>query len=554
MRNFEIAEKLNLLGTLLEIHGDNSFRAKSYSIAAFTLEKLDVELSDIPEGEIFALKNIGEVMGKKILSLLHTGKLDALSKMVAKTPPGVIQMLEIKGLGPKKIHIIWKEMGIDTLEALEAACAANQLASVKGFGAKTQESILQAIRFYLSNQNLWLYSQLNEVQSAMDAALQTMFPNEKFIATGEYRRQLEVLEKLEWVTTVKPLVLQQLVSDTLLLHTSSSDATVFITPQNQTFCFYHSEPQNFWKKVFETSCSTEFLQTWQQKFPLDKQYHSEEEIFSTHHLSFIPSPLRESPSIIAKAAAGPLPQLIQPSDIKGLIHSHSRWSDGIETIETMAEACTAMGLEYMVISDHSKTAAYANGLTEERITEQHAQIDSLNERLNPFRIFKGIESDILNDGSLDYADDVLQTFDVVIASVHSNLSMEKPKAMKRLLAAIENPYTNILGHMTGRLLLKRTGLEIDHEKLIDAAAANNVVIEINANPRRLDIDWRWIHYALEKGVLLSVNPDAHAIGEIGYTKFGILAAQKGGLPKENNLSSFSLKQFEAFIEKQRTKR
>jgi DNA polymerase (family 10) len=220
----------------------------------------------------------------------------------------------------------------------------------------------------------------------------------------------------------------------------------------------------------------------------------------------------------------------------------------------MAFAAKQKGLQYLVISDHSKTAFYAQGLTEDRLIAQHKEIDELNIKLAPFKIFKSIESDILNDGSLDYSNDVLATFDVVIASVHSNLKMKEDKAMMRLINAIENPYTSILGHMTGRLLLSRNGYPVDHKKIIDACAANNVVIELNAHPKRLDIDWRWIHYCLEKNVLISIDPDAHSINGFNDIHYGVLAAQKAGVTKENNLSSFSLAEFEDFIKQQHTKR
>ena len=248
-----------------------------------------------------------------------------------------------------------------------------------------------------------------------------------------------------------------------------------------------------------------------------------------------------------KAKKNTLPKLIQPEDIRSIIHSHSNWSDGANTIEEMANECIKRGLEYLVISDHSQTAFYANGLKEERISEQHRYVDELNAKLNPFKIFKSVESDILNDGSLDYPVSVLKTFDLVIASVHSNLKMTEEKAMTRLLKAIENPYITILGHMTGRLLLSRNGYPVDHKKIIEACAANNVVIEINAHPRRLDMDWKWIDYAIEKGVLLSLDPDAHALDGFDDVKYGVLAAQKGGMTKENNLSSFGLKEFEDWL-------
>ena len=272
-----------------------------------------------------------------------------------------------------------------------------------------------------------------------------------------------------------------------------------------------------------------------------------EDVFTSRKLNFIPSFLREKSAVIERAKNQKFDGLIQPADIKAIIHSHSDWSDGSNTIEQMANACIKKGYEYLVISDHSKSAAYANGLQEDRIKQQHIYIDELNRKLAPFKIFKSIESDILGDGSLDYSDDLLSTFDLVIASVHSNIKMQEDKAMTRLLKAISNPHTTILGHMTARLLLSRPGYPVDHKKIIDACAKHKVVIEINANPRRLDMDWYWIDYALDKGVLLSIDPDAHDIDEFDNCRYGVLAAQKGGMRKENNLSSFSLKAFEKFI-------
>jgi DNA polymerase (family 10) len=246
--------------------------------------------------------------------------------------------------------------------------------------------------------------------------------------------------------------------------------------------------------------------------------------------------------------------VIQPGDIKSIIHSHSDWSDGSNTLEAMAKAAIDKGFEYLVISDHSKSAFYASGLSEERIKAQHHYIDELNSKLAPFKIFKSIESDILNDGSLDYSDAILSTFDLVIASVHSNLKMTEEKAMMRLMNAIENPYTTILGHMTGRLLLSRKGYPVDHRKIVDACAANNVVIELNAHPSRLDIDWRHIEYALEKNVLISIDPDAHFIEGFDDIRYGVLAAQKALVTKANNLSSFSLQEFEAHLAKKKSSR
>jgi DNA polymerase (family 10) len=308
--------------------------------------------------------------------------------------------------------------------------------------------------------------------------------------------------------------------------------------------------QHITKRQFLTTGSIEFTDAFQKAFPNINYEVSEndESVFVEAKIPFIHPCLREKETIIELARSNKLPDLIQPEDVCSIIHSHSNWSDGSNTIEEMAEECIKRGLEYLVISDHSQTAFYANGLKEDRIREQHKQIDILNARLKPFKIFKSIESDILNDGSLDYPEAILKTFDLVIASVHSNLKMPEDKAMKRLITAIENPYTTILGHMTGRLLLSRYGYPVDHKKIIEACAANHVVIELNAHPRRLDIDWKWIDYAIENGVLLSINPDAHALSGFDDVKYGVLAAQKGGMEKKNNLSSFSLMQFENWLE------
>jgi DNA polymerase (family 10) len=312
---------------------------------------------------------------------------------------------------------------------------------------------------------------------------------------------------------------------------------------------YSCDKIPFMQQVFLMSCSDEFATAFLQQFQSINyaECENEEAVFRSAGIHYIPPFQREFTHAIDKAKQAALPALLQVKDIKGIIHSHSNWSDGGYTIEEMAKAAIAKGFEYLVISDHSKSAFYANGLQEERIKEQHLYIDQLNQQLAPFKIFKSIESDILNDGSLDYSNAILSTFDLVIASVHSNLKMSEDKAMLRLITAIENPYTTILGHMTGRLLLSRKGYPVDHKKIIDACAANNVVIELNAHPSRLDIDWRHIEYALEKNVLISIDPDAHSLDGFDDIQYGVLAAQKAMVRKENNLSSFSLLELEAFL-------
>lgn len=557
MTNEAIAANFSLLSKLMDIHGDNAFKAKSYASAAFSIDKLPVELSTLSHDKIFVQKGIGESTGKKIIEQLETGRLSVLDEYLSKTPEGIIEMLGIKGIGPKKIATIWKELEIETLGELLYACNENRLTLYKGFGEKTQHNIREAIEFYFNSLGSYLYQQMEEFEPKASEKLFQSFPGEQFLSTGAYRKQHEIVDILEWVTTAS---LEQLKSF-FIQHqfTIVSEKTSYLSVkaiENVTLGFFIASTDTYFQQQFETSCSDAFLLAWKEMYPsyASTKYPSEEAIFEQAGIAYIPPYYREDPSVLEKAKKQSLPVVIQPEDIKGIIHSHSKWSDGSHSLEEMAKAAKEQGLEYLVISDHSKSAFYASGLAIERVIAQHQQIDELNQQLGSFRIYKSIESDILNDGSLDYPDEILATFDLIIASIHSNLKMPQDKAMMRLINAIENPYTSILGHMTGRLLLSRNGYPVDHAKIIDACAANDVVIELNAHPRRLDIDWRWIGKALDKGVLISINPDAHAIDGFKDCRYGVLAAQKAGLTKEQNLSSFSKEQFEAFLVQQHAKR
>ena len=552
--NYAIADQFSLLSKLMDIQGENSFKSKTYSIAAFNIEKLTVQLSEIPQDKIFSLKGIGESVGKKIIEILKEGHLKLLEDYVEKTPPGLIEMLSIKGLGPKKIATIWKEMEIESVGELLYACHENRLARFKGFGEKTQKNVEDSITFYLKSQGSHLYAEIESYALTIDKLIKNAFTSQQFQITGTFRRQSEIIEKLEWVTTTSIGDLDDYFKkNDYLVEESLANSAGYKGTEHVLLQFYSVAEDQFHAKIFETSCSREFLEAWNKH--LDKTItdtqSSEEKIFSDAKLPFIPPYMRENASIIEQAAKKDFSSIIQPADIRGIIHNHSTWSDGSHTIEAMAQGCIDKGYEYLVISDHSKSAFYAKGLFEEQIQAQQQQIDELNNKLAPFKIFKSIECDILNDGSLDYSNNILTTFDLVVASIHSNLKMSEEKAMLRLLNAISNPYTTILGHMTGRLLLSRPGYPVDYRKIIDACFEHHVTIEINANPRRLDMDWKWIDYALEKGVLLSIDPDAHSVEEFAVVKYGVLAAQKGGLPKEKNLSSFSLKEFESFLVKRR---
>ena len=536
--NDYIAEQFSLLGKLMDIHGENSFKTKSYSVAAFTLEKLPNPIQDIPAAKITSIKGIGDAIGKKIQEILETGELRLLQQYILNTPPGVIEMLQIKGLGPKKIATIWKEMEIESVGELLYACQENRLLLYKGFGEKSQNSVREAIEFRLRHIGSHLYAEIEPYALQLESALKNAFPTAQLALSGELRRQLEIITKLEFVTTAAPEATEAFIS------ANPTDEVVAIA-------FIHCTPENFIHTLFETSCSGEFLEAFRERSnpapnPAPNPA-SEEVLFEQASLPYIP-PFRREQRIALEKPAIPV---LQPGDIHGIIHSHSKWSDGSNTLPEMAAACIEKGFEYLVISDHSKTAGYANGLKEDRVQAQHAEIDELNRKLAPFVIFKSIESDILGDGALDYSNDVLSTFDLVIASVHSNLKMTEEKAMSRLIRAIENPYTTILGHLTGRLLLSRPGYPLDHKKIIDACIANHVVIELNAHPRRLDMDWRWIGSALDKGALISIDPDAHSINGYKDIRYGTLAAQKAGLTPDKNLSSFTLDQFNSFLQERK---
>ncbi len=537
----------------MDIHGENSFKAKTYAIAAYHVENLTEQLSTTPIEKIPVIKGIGESTGKKIIELLETGSLQVLQEMISKTPTGVIELLNIKGIGPKKIHTIWKEMEIESIGELLYACQENRLRLYKGFGEKTQQNIIETIEYYLHNQGSYLYPQVEAVVPQIITYLEKLFGKGNVFITGAYNRQVEIIDAVEFVVNcsneqVKPKFASANPPELL---EETADSLLYKLLNGLRLKLY-TGTANFQKRRFTSSGSEEFIAAFEQQFPGIDYSNGDEAIFEQAKTSFIPYCLRESAAIIEKAKIIKIPDLIQPSDIKGIIHSHSNWSDGSYKIEEMAKAAKEKGFEYLVISDHSKSAFYAQGLNEERIAAQQRYINELNDKITGFRIFKSIECDILNDGSLDYTNAILSTFDLVIVSVHSNLKMNEEKAMNRLLKAIENPYTTILGHMTGRLLLSRKGYPVDHKKIIDACAANHVVIELNAHPSRLDIDWRHIDYALQKNVLISIDPDAHTIEGFDDIRYGVLAAQKAMVTKEQNLSSFTVKQFESYIEKVRS--
>jgi DNA polymerase (family 10) len=479
--------------------------------------------------------------------------LAVLDKLLASTPPGILDMLRIKGIGPKKIHTIWKEMGIESLGELLYACRENRLKLYKGFGDKTQQNIIENIEFYFKHMESYLYAQALTFLPSVNALLEKEFGASAIMLTGAMARQLEVIDHLEFaVAAAHETILGKMTASGYKVKTEDKENGILFTHEESiNTLLYPCQKETLAPTAVLRACSPEFAAILVKNGPVTEA-KSEEDYFKKAGIPFIPAPRRENPSLIRTMnSSSPPPPPIESKDIRGLIHCHSTWSDGGNSLEELAEACREKGLEYMVISDHSKSAFYAQGLSEERIAAQQQQVDELNRKLKPFKIFKSIECDILNDGSLDYNNKVLSSFDLVIASVHSNLKMTREKAMERLLKAIENPYTSILGHMTGRLLLSRNGYPVDHERIIAACADHRVAIELNANPNRLDIDWRFIDQALEAGVYISINPDAHSVEGIDDILFGVLQAQKTTLSPSRNLSSLSLPELETYLEKRK---
>ncbi len=549
MTNKEIANTFQFLGNIMELHGENPFKIRSYSSAYITLRKYPTPLEELSLEELSAIKGVGKAISEKTRELVETGKIAALEKYLEKTPPGIQDMLRVKGFGPKKIKTIWKDLGVETVGELLYACNENRLVELKGFGQKTQEDLRQKLEYFQKSAGKYRYADIEPEANLIIDFIQKTLPEAAVSPAGALRRKSNIIEKIEVVVGFdgQPDVL--FADGTMEVVHRSDNIITAKTVHQTTVVVYHCSRAEFGSKLFRYSAAEPFLQAFLKRTTgLDfKELQDETAIFTKANLPFIAPEMREQEWALDLAARNALPTLVSPADIKGVVHAHSTYSDGLNTLQEMAEHARQLGYQYLVISDHSKAAFYANGLKEDRLEEQWAEIDALNQKLAPFKIFKSIECDILADGRLDYDDATLARFDLVIASVHSNLKMDEEKATDRILEAIKNPHTSILGHPTGRLLLSRLGYPLDHQKIIDACAEYKVAIELNANPYRLDLDWTWIPYALEKGVLISINPDAHSTEGINDIRFGVLSARKGGLSPDKCLTCFDVEQFEKWM-------
>ncbi|WP_140939447.1 DNA polymerase/3'-5' exonuclease PolX [Sphingobacterium lumbrici] len=556
MDNKSIAKVFKLCAQLMELYNENPFRTKAMGSAAFKIDKLPFSATDASLDQLSNQQGIGKSTAEKIKQVVTSGTFPDLENLLEKTPEGILEMLKIKGLGPKKVQIVWKDLAIESVGELYYACNENRLIEAKGFGLKTQEDIKRAIEFTIANEGWILYAKALPSANQVYTHLKNQLPAHRVSFTGEFRRKCEVLTHIELLSDASADQIYKAVEklNHEIILNEDTHSISFKDENNFSFVIYFTSEVEFAQELMITTGSEKHLELIRQIQPVIPVLGSEEEIYQQLGLRYIEPELREGLDEVELTKANLLPTLITFEDLKGTLHNHSTYSDGVHTLAEMARySKDELGLAYLGICDHSKTAVYANGLSIERLEEQWIEIDHLNETLAPFKIFKGIESDILSDGALDYPDTVLAKFDFVVASVHSNLKMEESKATARLIKAIENPYTTILGHPTGRLLLSRAGYPIDYKKVIDACAANHVVIEINANPLRLDLDWRWHRYALDKGVLLSINPDAHRTEGLLDMHYGVFAARKGGLSKEKCLNAYSLNDISAHFSAKKSK-
>lgn len=546
MSNREIIRLFALYAELLQLHKQKEGLASLLSGAGYRLRNFSEPILELSKQEL--AKQFKPDVIKVIDELKKSGTINDLEELIQLTPPGLFDMMRIRGLGGKKLSVLWKIARIDTMDALMEACKKNELTAIPGFGLKTQQNILQAIEAERSNRDRFHYATVADYADDLVVALQRTFSTKLISLCGEVRRQtltvsaIEIIAAIDWKKFNSPL-LRRL----LIVQASSKEQTSGHTLDEIPFIVYHVGKEDFHFQQFVRTGNESHVQKVVSKLQKATSFKTEESVYKTAKLPFVVPEMRED---VAEWHFKKSPtELLELMDIKGVVHNHTTWSDGVDSLDDFVNACKKRGYEYVVISDHSRNAHYAGGLKEDEVLLQWKEIDQFNKRDKKVKIFKSIECDILVSGDLDFSDEVLKQFDLVIVSVHQLLKMDEEKATRRLIKAIENPYTTILGHMTGRQLLIRPGYPVNFKKVIDACAANGVVIEINANPYRLDMDWSHIPYALQKGVMISINPDAHSIAEIDNIRWGVIAARKGGLTKEMTWNAMGLKQVERWLKR-----
>ena len=552
--NHDISDILSQYAKLYELHDGNAFKVRSLASAAYNIKKIGEPLSDLSEEELNKIPQIGKSLASKVYEITQTGSFKELEDLLEKTPKGVQDILRVKGLGPKKVEVLWKQVGITSIPELLDACRENRLVEIKGFGFKTQAQILSDIEFKFSNEGKFHWAKMENIVEFIDDFLNKSDKVLQFEVCGDFRRMNDIVNSIDYLIVCDDLqeISDELCNGNFELLDCTDEHYSLLYIEAVTINLYKCTYDDWGSQLLKKSSAPEHLELIGFE-KLEEGFDEEKKVYEALKLPFILPELREG--LRELEVLDKQDKLIRFTDIKGVLHNHTTYSDGLNTLQEMAIHAKGMGLQYIGICNHSQTAAYAGGLKPEKVLEQMKAIDKMNEQFasesKPFKIFKGIESDILGDGSLDYTEDILQMFDMVVASIHSSLNMDMEKAHLRLTKAIENPYTTILGHPTGRLLLMRPGYPIDHKYIIDACIANHVAIELNAHPYRLDIDWRWIDYAVQKGGIISINPDAHQKEGLGDMRYGVNVARKAYLTPENCLNAKDLNGFENWLENNR---
>ncbi len=571
MTNKDVAETLTRVGQLLEIRGENPFKARAYYAAARVVEQLGEDISKVvADGELGELPGFGEALTEKVTELVTTGHMSYMDEVMEGLPPGILSLLDIGGVGPKKIKLFYDELGIGTITQLEQAAKDGRLAELPGMGEKSQAAILESIRQYHSHQGRWLLSQALALGEKVLAAVEGVDGSIRASLAGSLRRRRETVGDIDILVSTRsgPKVVEAFTSldgvERVLASGDTKGSAVF-APGIQVDLRVVEEAsyaaaQHYFTGSVEHNVRMrrEAIQRgWKLNeyglFDGDRRLdaESEEELYKHFGMDLIPPELRENTGEVEAASAHRLPSLIEAEKIKGLVHIHTDWTDGKLALEQVAHEVKERGYTYFVLADHSRAVTVANGLDQERVRRQWKEAERVEKKLSGLRIFRSIEVDIKGDGTIDFPDELLAGFDCCIAAVHSGFASSKEKMTSRIIAGIENPYIDILAHPSGRLLLEREPYAVDMAAVLKACAENAVAVEINSHPLRLDLDWRYVRMAKEMGVEFVVSLDAHDEEDFGALDYGIWTARKGWLEKEDVLNCLSARDFAGWLAKRR---
>jgi len=569
----EIANSLDEIATLLELRGDNPFRIRAFSNASRVLRSTDLDLEVfIESAKDKKIKGIGPALTENIEAFYQDGELDFLNDLRDEFPDGLLEILELPGLGAKKVKVLYRDLKVESIDELKTVCENGKLAELKGFSEKTATNILDSIERHKTFSGQFLYRDAYAAALPVLEQLKKSKLTDSIEIAGSLRRGKEVVKDIDIIAStaaanklmdfftqleeVDKVTSKGETKSAIILKSGISVDLRVVPKKDFASALLHFTGSKEHNTVMRSrAIQRGFKLNEYGLFKGEKAFSlkTEEAYYKKLDLSYVPPERREDLGEIELAEKlaekdAQFPKAITIKDIKGILHAHSTYSDGANTLEEMAKATKKAGYKYLGITDHSQTAAYAGGLKPKEISKQHDEIDKLNEQLAPFRIFKGIESDILTKGELDYKEKVLENFDFIIASVHSQFNLAEAAMTERFINAIKNPYTTIIGHITGRLLLKRDGYAVNVPKVLEACAEYGVAIEINANPKRLDLDWRYLNLAKRLGIKIPICPDAHSIEGISNVAYGVVTARKGGLEKKDVPNCWTLAKLEKFFE------